>query len=31
MLWLTVKKVIVRDGITAQSDVTMPIFRGSKK
>ena len=31
ILWLTVKKVLVRDGITAQADVTMPIFRGSKK
>jgi len=31
ILWLTVKKVIVRDGIAAQGDVTMPIFRGSKK
>jgi lipopolysaccharide/colanic/teichoic acid biosynthesis glycosyltransferase len=31
ILWLTVKKVIVRDGITAQGDVAMPIFRGSKK
>jgi sugar transferase EpsL len=31
ILWLTVKKVIVRDGITTQGDVTMPIFRGSKK
>ena len=31
ILWLTVKKVIIRDGITAQGDVTMPIFRGSKK
>jgi len=31
ILWLTVKKVIVRDGISAQGDVTMPIFRGSKK
>jgi len=31
ILWLTVKKVIARDGITAQGDVTMPIFRGSKK
>jgi len=31
ILWLTVKKVLVRDGITAQGDVTMPIFRGSKK
>lgn len=31
ILWLTVKKVIVRDGITAQGDVTMPIFRGPKE
>ncbi len=31
ILWLTVKKVIVRDGITAQGGITMPIFRGSKK
>jgi sugar transferase EpsL len=31
ILWLTVKKVIVRDGVTAQGGVTMPIFRGSKK
>ena len=31
ILWLTVKKVLVRDGITAQGDVTMPIFRGLKK
>ena len=31
ILWLTVKKVIVRDGITAQGDVTMPVFRGLKK
>jgi len=31
ILWLTVKKVIVRDGITAQDDATMPTFRGSRK
>jgi len=31
IIWLTLKKVIVRDGITAQGDATMPIFRGSKK
>ena len=31
ILWLTVKKVIARDGVTAQGDATMPIFRGSKK
>ena len=30
ILWLTVKKVIVRDGISAQDDVTMPVFKGSK-
>ncbi len=30
ILWLTVKKVIVRDGISSQDDVTMPIFKGSK-
>jgi len=31
ILWLTVKKVIVRDGITTQDDAIMPTFRGSKK
>jgi sugar transferase EpsL len=31
ILWLTVKKVIMRDGVSAQGDVTMPKFRGSKK
>tara|TARA_B110000037_G_C17022005_1_gene465734 strand:- start:213 stop:806 length:594 start_codon:yes stop_codon:yes gene_type:complete len=31
ILWLTVKKVITRDGVTAQGGATMPIFRGSKK
>ncbi len=30
ILWLTVKKVIVRDGISAQNDATMPVFKGSK-
>jgi len=30
ILWLTVKKVIVRDGISAQGDVTMSVFKGSK-
>ena len=30
ILWLTVKKVIVRDGISSQDDVTMPVFKGSK-
>ena len=31
ILWLTVIKVISRDGIAAQGDVTMPVFRGLKK
>ena len=30
ILWLTVKKVIVRDGITTQDNTTMPVFKGSK-
>ena len=30
ILWMTVKKVILRDGISAQGDVTMPVFKGSK-
>jgi lipopolysaccharide/colanic/teichoic acid biosynthesis glycosyltransferase len=30
ILWLTVKKVIMRDGISAQDDITMPVFKGSK-
>jgi lipopolysaccharide/colanic/teichoic acid biosynthesis glycosyltransferase len=29
ILWLTVKKVLVRDGISAQGDATMPKFTGS--
>ena len=29
ILWLTIKKVLVRDGISAQGDVTMPKFTGS--
>ena len=31
ILLITVKKILVRDGITAQGDATMPKFRGSKK
>jgi lipopolysaccharide/colanic/teichoic acid biosynthesis glycosyltransferase len=31
ILWLTVKKVIVRDGISAQNDTIMPVFKGSKE
>lgn len=31
ILLLTVKKVLVRDGISAEGDVTMPRFTGSKK
>lgn len=30
ILWLTVKKVLVRDGISAQGEATMPKFTGSK-
>jgi lipopolysaccharide/colanic/teichoic acid biosynthesis glycosyltransferase len=30
ILWLTVKKVLVRDGISAEGDATMPRFTGSK-
>lgn len=29
ILWLTVKKVLVRDGISAQGEATMPRFTGS--
>ncbi len=31
IIWLTVKKVIVRDGISAQDDATMPVFKGPDK
>ena len=31
ILWLTVKKVLVRDGINAQGEATMPRFTGSQK
>jgi len=30
ILWLTVKKVLVRDGISAAGEATMPRFTGSK-
>ena len=30
ILWLTVKKVLVREGISAQGEATMPKFTGSK-
>jgi lipopolysaccharide/colanic/teichoic acid biosynthesis glycosyltransferase len=30
ILWMTVKKVLVRDGISAAGEVTMPRFTGSK-
>jgi lipopolysaccharide/colanic/teichoic acid biosynthesis glycosyltransferase len=30
ILWLTVRKVIVREGISAQGEATMPHFRGNK-
>lgn len=29
ILWLTVKKVLVREGISAPGDATMPVFTGS--
>ena len=31
ILFLTIKKVIVRDGISAKDDATMPTFKGTKK
>ncbi len=31
ILWLTVKKVLVRDGISASGEATMPRFAGTKK
>lgn len=31
ILWLTVKKVVVRDGISAEGEATMPAFTGSEK
>jgi lipopolysaccharide/colanic/teichoic acid biosynthesis glycosyltransferase len=30
ILWLTVRKVLNREGITAEGDATMPRFKGSK-
>lgn len=30
ILWLTVKKVLLRDGISAEGEATMPKFRGSR-
>jgi hypothetical protein len=29
-LWMTVRKVLVRDGINAQGEATMPKFEGDK-
>jgi lipopolysaccharide/colanic/teichoic acid biosynthesis glycosyltransferase len=31
ILLLTIKKIIVRDGITSQDNSTMPVFKGSNK
>lgn len=31
ILWMTVRKVLVRDGISAPGDATMPAFQGTKK
>jgi hypothetical protein len=30
ILWMTVRKVLVRDGISATGEATMPAFTGSK-
>jgi lipopolysaccharide/colanic/teichoic acid biosynthesis glycosyltransferase len=30
ILWMTVRKVVVRDGISAPGDATMPVFQGTK-
>lgn len=30
ILWLTVRKVLVREGISAEGDATMPKFKGNK-
>lgn len=30
ILWMTVRKVLVRDGISAPGDATMPVFQGTK-
>ena len=30
ILWLTVKKVLIREGISAPGDATMPLFKGSE-
>lgn len=31
ILWLTVRKVLVREGISAAGDATMPIFKGNNE
>jgi hypothetical protein len=31
ILWLTVRKVLVRDGISAPGDATMPKFDGARQ
>ena len=31
ILWMTVKKVLIRDGISAKGEATMPKFMGTKK
>lgn len=30
ILWMTVRKVLVRDGISAPGEATMPVFQGTK-
>jgi lipopolysaccharide/colanic/teichoic acid biosynthesis glycosyltransferase len=31
IIWMTIKKVISREGISADGDATMPVFRGNKE
>lgn len=31
ILWMTVRKVLVREGISAPGDATMPVFRGNSQ
>lgn len=31
ILWLTLRKVLIREGISAEGNVTMPEFKGNKK
>lgn len=31
ILWMTIRKVLVRDGISAPGDATMPVFKGNNE